>query len=64
MLTIITPIGLDHVAVLGDTIEAIAKEKKAGIIKAGRPTVLYYDKETVFFDVVSNVCRQKKVKAI
>lgn len=60
VLTIITPIGLDHVAVLGDTIEAIAKEK-VGIIKAGRPTVLYYDKQTVF-DVVSNVCRQKKSK--
>lgn len=60
VLTIITPIGLDHMAVLGDTIEAIAQEK-AGIIKEGRPTVLYYNKEVVY-DVVSRVCRQKKSK--
>jgi dihydrofolate synthase/folylpolyglutamate synthase len=33
-VAVITPIGLDHTEVLGDTIEAIAGEK-AGIIKAG-----------------------------
>ena len=36
ILTGITTIGLDHVALLGDTIEAIA-EQKAGIIKQGIP---------------------------
>ena len=38
MLTGITTIGLDHVALLGDTLEAIA-EQKAGIIKLGIPLV-------------------------
>ena len=38
VLTGITTIGLDHVALLGDTIEAIA-EQKAGIIKQGIPLV-------------------------
>lgn len=37
---VITRIGLDHTAVLGDTIEKIAAEK-AGIIKRDRPCVLY-----------------------
>ena len=38
ILTGITTIGLDHVALLGDTLEAIA-EQKAGIIKKGIPLV-------------------------
>ena len=38
ILTGITTIGLDHVALLGDTIETIA-EQKAGIIKQGIPLV-------------------------
>ena len=38
ILTGITTIGLDHVALLGDTLEAIA-EQKAGIIKRGIPLV-------------------------
>lgn len=38
ILTGITTIGLDHVALLGDTSEAIA-EQKAGIIKQGMPLV-------------------------
>ena len=39
ILTGITTIGLDHVALLGDTLEAIA-EQKAGIIKQGVPMVI------------------------
>lgn len=39
-LCVLTPIGLDHQGILGDTIEEIAKEK-AGIIKAECPVVLY-----------------------
>lgn len=39
ILTGITTIGLDHVALLGDTLEAIA-EQKAGIIKQGIPLVI------------------------
>lgn len=38
ILTGITTIGLDHAALLGDTLEAIA-EQKAGIIKQGIPLV-------------------------
>ena len=38
ILSGITTIGLDHVALLGDTLEAIA-EQKAGIIKQGIPLV-------------------------
>ena len=38
ILTGITTIGLDHVALLGDTLEAIA-EQKAGIIEQGIPLV-------------------------
>jgi dihydrofolate synthase/folylpolyglutamate synthase len=36
---VITSISLDHTEILGDSIEAIAREK-AGIIKAGRPVVI------------------------
>lgn len=39
VLTVITPVALDHCEWLGDTIPAIAREK-AGLIRAGRPVVL------------------------
>lgn len=39
LVSVITPISLEHTAILGDTHEAIAKEK-AEIIKANRPVVL------------------------
>ena len=39
LASVVTRIGLDHCAVLGDTIGAIAAEK-AGIMKKGRPVVL------------------------
>ncbi|WP_253883905.1 bifunctional folylpolyglutamate synthase/dihydrofolate synthase [Actinomadura rupiterrae] len=38
-VAVITPVGLDHTAYLGDTIEQIAEEK-AGIIKAGQIVVM------------------------
>ncbi|MBI2964629.1 MAG: bifunctional folylpolyglutamate synthase/dihydrofolate synthase [Chloroflexi bacterium] len=38
-VAVITPVGLDHVAVLGDTVPKIAAEK-AGIIKPGVPVVV------------------------
>lgn len=37
-LSVVTSIGLDHTAILGDTIAAIAREK-AGILRLGRPAV-------------------------
>ncbi|MBQ8965827.1 MAG: bifunctional folylpolyglutamate synthase/dihydrofolate synthase [Ruminococcus sp.] len=39
LLTVITKVDLDHTAILGDTIEKIARQK-AGIIKEGVPCVL------------------------
>lgn len=39
LLSVITNIGLDHTQYLGDTLQAIAREK-AGIIKAGIPVVI------------------------
>ena len=39
LVSVITHVALDHCAILGDTLEAIAGEK-AGIIKAGRPVVI------------------------
>ena len=45
-LAIITKIGLDHMAVLGDTLEEIACEK-AGIIKADRPVIVHNQEQSV-----------------
>lgn len=39
LVSVITHVALDHCAILGDTIEAIAGEK-AGIVKPGRPAVM------------------------
>lgn len=39
LLTVITPISLDHCHILGDTVEKIAAEK-AGILKRGVPAVI------------------------
>ena len=39
VLSIITPVSLDHCQILGDTVGQIAREK-AGILKAGVPAVI------------------------
>ena len=39
LVSVITRVALDHCAVLGETVEAIAAEK-AGIVKPGRPVVI------------------------
>lgn len=44
LTSVITPIGLDHVDILGDTIEKISFEK-AGIIKRRRPVILSEQEE-------------------
>lgn len=46
LLTVFTAIGMDHTQFLGDTIEAIAREK-AGIIKRGAPVVAYDNPSSV-----------------
>lgn len=55
MLSVITPIDLDHRHILGDTVAQIAEEK-AGIIQAGVPVVLapqHADAAAVFTRVAS-----------
>ena len=56
-LSIITGIDFDHTALLGNTIEEIAKEK-AGIIKAGCP-VLFGGGEGAAYDTVHGVALEK-----
>lgn len=56
-VSVITSIGLDHTAILGDTLEAIAAEK-AGIIKPGKPCIVgnLPDKAS---SVIERVCQEK-----
>ena len=53
---VIMNIGLDHTAVLGDTVEQIAAEK-AGILKPGCAAVLYQQQESVM-EVVRKKARE------
>lgn len=57
VLSIITGIDFDHTALLGNTIEEIAKEK-AGIIKSGRP-VLFGGGKGAAYDTVLGVALEK-----
>ena len=56
---VITNIGLEHTAILGDTLEKIAREK-AGILKSGSRAVLYAQTENVM-RVVRDVCREQSI---
>ena len=56
-LSIITGVDFDHTALLGNTIEEIAREK-AGIIKPGRP-VLFGGGKGEAFDTVCAVAQEK-----
>lgn len=56
-LTIITEIGYDHMAYLGNCIEDIAMEK-AGIIKAGVP-VVYIDREEAVSVIIEQKAKEK-----
>ncbi len=57
LLSVITGIALDHTAFLGDTVEAIAKEK-AGIIKDRAPVLFGGDDEDAA-RVIAEVAREK-----
>lgn len=61
-ISIITPIGLDHEAYLGDTLEKIAFEK-AGIIKPGVPVVIGLQDEAVL-EVLCDAAAQKNAPTI
>lgn len=52
LCSVITGIGLDHTAVLGETLEEIAKEK-CGIIKNGAPVFTTYNQPTAAMRVIS-----------
>ena len=61
-VSVITSIGLDHCEILGDTLEAIAREK-AGIIKGGLPTVIGHlppEAESV----IRSICQKRKSSLI
>ena len=56
-VSVITGIALDHMAILGDTVEKIAYEK-AGIIKAGAP-VVWGGTDAVAREVIRNVAKER-----
>lgn len=57
LVSVITSISLDHMKVLGDTVEKIALEK-AGIIKANRPVVVSVQKPEVL-SLIEDIARQR-----
>ncbi|MEK7698825.1 MAG: cyanophycin synthetase, partial [Planctomycetota bacterium] len=59
-VSVITNIGLDHTAILGNTLASIAYEK-AGIIKQGVPVVSAVDKAEAL-SVIEKTCREKGAK--
>ena len=61
-LSVITNIGLDHVAYLGDTIKEIAAHK-AGIIKKGSAVVLYPSCEEAL-EVLKDKCKENSIEPV
>jgi dihydrofolate synthase/folylpolyglutamate synthase len=60
VLSIITTIGLDHMAILGDTISQIAFEK-AGIIKSGVPIITGVQQEEAI-EVIAKTAKEKMAR--
>ena len=58
LVTVISKIGLDHQSFLGDTLEAIARQK-AGIIKPGVPVVVDPSNAPGVLDVIESTAREK-----
>lgn len=63
LCTAICAIGLDHVAILGDTIQKIAAEK-AGIIKQNVPVALFHDMEKTALGVIESVCQDENAPVV
>ena len=64
LLSVITTISYDHMNILGDTLGKIAFEK-AGIIKTGRPVVIYpQEKEAMDVLLVEAANKNAKVKLV
>lgn len=59
LVSVITSVSKDHMAVLGDTIEKIAFEK-AGIIKYNSPVVSYPLQATQAYEVIKEVASEMK----
>ena len=62
ILSVITSISLDHILILGDTIDKIAYEK-AGIIKSGIPVVMF-PQQKQSQEIIEKICIEKKCKLI
>ena len=58
MISVISSIGYDHMKVLGNTLEEIAKQK-AGIIKENSETV-YMEQEPNIDDIIEKTCKEKQ----
>ena len=57
-MSVITSISHDHVNILGDTLQEIAKHK-AGIIKPDCPTVVSVDNDKEALDLIVQVSNKK-----
>lgn len=62
LVTIITTVSMDHMEILGETIEEIAMEK-AGIIKDNVP-VVYYGEDEKVARIIENKAKEKNSKSI
>lgn len=62
LVSVITPIALDHTDYLGDTIEKVAFEK-AGIIKTNSVVVIHPQKDSVI-DVIAKKCEELNAKLV
>ena len=57
LVSVIASISLDHTAILGETVEEIAKEK-CGIIKENGKTVCYPWQDETAFEVINSACER------
>ena len=57
LVTVITSISRDHMRLLGESLELIAREK-AGIVKPGVPCLIGVDQPSVV-EVIAQVCRER-----
>ncbi len=62
-VAVITPISLEHTAILGNTPAEIARDK-AGIVKAGSTCVLAPQRDTTVVDVVRARCEEVGAKLV
>ena len=61
VVSVITALGLDHMSILGDTIEKIAFEK-AGIIKKKCPVVIYNDNDIIAVELIKHIAKLNNSK--